>query len=531
MKLNNWFIIRADFAEHIGIGHAMRCLAFAEWAVELSIKPILLSKQHSEFINKKIKSLGGELVILPPTKKKSTTTYPHSSWLECTELDDANVSATEIHKLMREYNIAPLFIMLDHYAIAAPWERELEKIAPLLVIDDLSDRPHDCTWLIDQTFGKTRLDYKKLIPDRTETFIGSDYALLRKEFTNIHSTNIEIDTNSTIKILVTLGGIDKANDTKKIVEYLLSNLFIKKHIKLTLVTSSSNPHISQLEELASSTINIELIIDSNNIAQLMNRHDLCIGAAGSTSWERCAMSLPTITLVTAENQREIAKNLANNKAIINLGDIAQLTKETLIKTVLVLMNNKEALNALAINSRKICDGKGAARILACISTFLEKNKLYITRCRLATKKDIKLVFDWQKLPETRRFSLNTDVPAFEEHQQWMLRKLDSINDYFYIIELKNHIDKKFYPAGVVRLDESADNTYIISIFIGPKYFGQGIAQETLKFIDIVHPEITINATVLKDNIASHKLFTKLNYQKLNTETYQRPPIKIVEKNE
>jgi UDP-2,4-diacetamido-2,4,6-trideoxy-beta-L-altropyranose hydrolase len=531
MKLNNWFVIRADCAEHIGIGHAMRCLAFAEWAVDLSIKPILLCKQYNEFIDNKIKNIGGELIVLPSSNQNSSTTYPHSNWLKGSELDDATECSIEIHELTLRHNNAPLFIILDHYAIAAPWEKQLEKIAPVLVIDDLNDRSHDCTWLVDQTFGKTRLDYESIISDRTETFIGSEYALLRKEFTNIHNSKEDVDPTPTVKILITLGGIDKANDTKKIVEYLFSEQFMKKRLKVTAVTSSSNPHIFQLKELASNNADINVIIDCNNMAQLMSEHDLCIGAAGSSSWERCAVGLPTINLVLAENQREIAKNLAHSEAIVNLGDVTQLTKKILTQTVEKLANSKEILNSLISNSRKICDGRGAARILARINSLSQEKSQYFTRCRLATNKDVKLVFDWQRIPETRRFSLNKNIPTFEEHQQWMLRKLNSSSDYFYIIESVNLIENMTFAVGVVRLDEYPDNTYTISIFIEPKYFGKGIAHEALNFINFVHSDITINATVLKENIASHKLFTKLNYQKLDTETYQRPPIKIVENDE
>jgi len=365
MKLNNWFVIRADIVQHIGIGHAMRCLAFAEWAVDLSIKPILLCKQHNEFINKKINSLGGELVVISPCENTTSgTSYQHSHWLEGNELDDAELCTNEINKLtLLHDNKAPLFIMVDHYALAAPWEKQLEKISPVLVVDDLSDRQHDCTWLVDQTFGKTRLDYESVIPARTETFIGSEYALLRKEFTQVQDKRNSIDLSVSAKVLITLGGVDKNNDTQKIIEYFLAKNGIKTHCQLTVVTSSSNPNIPQLEAITSCHESIKLIIDSNNMALLMTEHDICIGAAGATSWERCAIGLPTITVIIAENQTNIAENLANKKAIINLGKVTQLTQKMLVKAVEDLINNKKQLTNLVINSRKVCDGYGSQRVL------------------------------------------------------------------------------------------------------------------------------------------------------------------------
>ncbi len=38
------------------------------------------------------------------------------------------------------------------------------------------------------------------------------------------------------------------------------------------------------------------------MAEIMSKSDLCIGAGGSTSWERCCLGLPTISFAIADNQ-------------------------------------------------------------------------------------------------------------------------------------------------------------------------------------------------------------------------------------
>ena len=45
------------------------------------------------------------------------------------------------------------------------------------------------------------------------------------------------------------------------------------------------------------------------MAELMANADFAIGAAGSTSWERCCLGLPTLMIILAENQQTIAKQL------------------------------------------------------------------------------------------------------------------------------------------------------------------------------------------------------------------------------
>jgi len=47
--------------------------------------------------------------------------------------------------------------------------------------------------------------------------------------------------------------------------------------------------------------------------------DLAIGAAGSTSWERCCLGLPTLLIVLAENQRDAARFLENKNGRAKTG--------------------------------------------------------------------------------------------------------------------------------------------------------------------------------------------------------------------
>ena len=50
-------------------------------------------------------------------------------------------------------------------------------------------------------------------------------------------------------------------------------------------------------------------VNVSDMASLMADTDLAIGAAGSTSWERCCLGLPVLMVVLAENQREAAASL------------------------------------------------------------------------------------------------------------------------------------------------------------------------------------------------------------------------------
>jgi UDP-2,4-diacetamido-2,4,6-trideoxy-beta-L-altropyranose hydrolase len=365
-KYSNYFVIRADANEDIGIGHVMRCLALSEWLSEHQIKPVLITKYSNSFIENKIIELNGKIIVLSESTNPSSNRYEHSKWLKGSEESDALqcIEAIEQERSTNG-NIPPLFIIVDHYALAAPWEKILTIHAPIFVVDDLNDRKHYCTWLLDQTLGKKAINYSSLVSNNTKLFIGSKYALIRKEFTEATKKFQRSYPQRIVKVLVTLGGMDKPNNTSKVLSYLDSYILSnKKDIFITAVTCKSNPNLEYLQSEVKKNINISLLIDVHNMAELMMSHDVCIGAAGSTSWERCTMSLPTISIITAENQKTIAINLENAGAVINLGTMVNLNKERFLEKFNELLYENDLYNSLSQKSHLLCDGLGAERVVS-----------------------------------------------------------------------------------------------------------------------------------------------------------------------
>lgn len=363
--MSNWFVIRADANKAIGIGHVMRCLALAEWLHLQDVSPLLLTKYPNELVELKVKLLKGKIVYLPESSDPPADTYLHSKWLNGSECEDAKLCLDAIEQETENIGKSPLFILVDHYALAAPWEKQLSQVSTILVVDDLSDRKHECEWLIDQTFGKTESDYLSFVTDNTKLMIGPKYALIRQEFTETEKSFQRSFPKEEIKVLLTLGGVDKNNDTSKVLSFLATCQDNNKQtIEITVVTSNANPNLHDLQSTVATMQNISLVINANNMAELMATHDVCIGAAGSTSWERCVMSLPTISIVLAENQKTIAQNLEAAGAIIDLGLMMNITKNQFVDIFNSLIKNVELYDSLSKNSKLLCDGLGCNRIIA-----------------------------------------------------------------------------------------------------------------------------------------------------------------------
>ena len=95
------------------------------------------------------------------------------------------------------------------------------------------------------------------------------------------------------------------------------------------------------------------------MAEIMINSDLCIGEAGSTSWERCCLGIPTITIAIANNQINIAEQLSKRNVAIysNVSNLLRNFEQFFD------LSGTEILRALSMNSCQTCDGLGTLRVV------------------------------------------------------------------------------------------------------------------------------------------------------------------------
>lgn len=499
-------VIRTDSSINIGTGHTMRCLVLAH---ELKRKQhnvsFAMRSQEGDSISF-IKDQGFFVHKLPTSKVniKPKNNSDYSGWLQVPWLLDAEQFIEKINKVD--------LVVTDHYALDYKWQKKVKSKldCKIFAIDDLV-RHHDADLILDQTLMRTPDEYSS---NNTIVLTGCDFALLNPQFSKKREFALDKSTQPPDnKVLVSMGGIDQDNVTLAVLHALNQGL-IKKP-KVTVLLSSKAPHYDKVKCFCSQNVDwIEHIDFVDDMAEIMLKHDLSIGAPGTTSWERACLGLSSIIIPLAENQRTISINLVNAKAamLVEPKDIAN----NLIKSYLELL---KGWNDLRQNSFKICDGLGVYRVVENINNLFlgEENKLSIIRASLD---DIQQVYDWQCHPETRRYALTTKIPNWIEHQNWMNLKLTSVNDFFYMI--KSIEEGK--SVGVLRLDRYKRSEYVVSIFVSPEHYGKGIAKWALKYLDNIHRNVTIHATVLETNIASQKLFTSANYQQSSFDTFIRLPI-------
>lgn len=286
-------IIRVDSGQHIGNGHVFRCLSIAAVLSQIGFKCYFICRQHIGHIAELISD---QFVVLHLTEPKnyqySSNDVPHSNWLGVSQEEDAR----ETQELLDQEKISPDLVIIDHFSLSKVWERHITSYFDCfaLVIDGLMDRSHDCHLLLDPTL----VEKKGGLPQAYKYFFhGPKNIPLRREFYT-YKKRIRHHVN---EILVFFGGVDEINMTSSVIRVLQKNEYSGMIKKVNILVGQACPHIDEITSLLKSDV-YNLEIQSNNVSQLMYQSDLAIGSGGISTWERCMMGLPSITVSIATNQ-------------------------------------------------------------------------------------------------------------------------------------------------------------------------------------------------------------------------------------
>lgn len=349
---------RVDSSLVIGIGHVMRCLTIATRLAARGHRCYFFCRLTTGNIIKDIEKRGFTVYVLgnpadSPNKEADATVSDFDSWLGADQKKDSQQTLSLV-----EANLGVIdWFVVDHYSLDAEWENDLKKCCKkILIIDDLANRTHNCDILLDQTFGRMEKDYAQFVPSSCKILTGSKYALLRTEFAQLREFSVLRRLQPSIKqIIITLGGTDSNNYTSRVLSQL-ENTSLPSDCRIIVVMGGQAPHLKSVRmQAVSSSWSVEVLVDVVNMAEIIAESDLCIGAAGSTSWERCCLGIPTIMLVIADNQRKVATELNNKGVAIALRSIEELPAR-------ITLNTNE-LKELTKKSLDVCDGKGVGRLI------------------------------------------------------------------------------------------------------------------------------------------------------------------------
>lgn len=257
------------------------------------------------------------------------------------------------------------WVVVDHYGLGAAWEGRMRPVARrILAVDDLADRSHDCELLLDQNFyAAMSTRYAGLVPSTTPCLLGPRFVLLRPEFANARRALRQRD-GKVRRILVFFGGTDPTHQTLKVLTGL-EPLAAAADVVVDAVVGSANPQRELVRAFCEQRPWAHFHCQVSNMAELIARADLGVGAGGATMWERCALGLPSLTVVFADNQVRTTEDVAKTGAIRYIGRGSDLSPAAYADAVRVALGQPAELASMAAVAMRLVDPlEGGSRLVA-----------------------------------------------------------------------------------------------------------------------------------------------------------------------
>jgi len=351
---------RVDASLQIGTGHVMRCLTLADAFRSRGDKVFFICRAHTGHLIEKIKKEGFFVCTLP--KFVGDLLDPdsaHAGFLGATWEEDAKQTRDAIENTAAH----PDWLIVDHYAVDARWERTLKAAVPrLMLIDDLANRDHECDILLDQNeFSNFEGRYLSKVSKGCNLLLGARYVILHPLYAEMHN-HLGNPSTSVKRILIYFGGADAPNLTGVALRAFLS--LKRRDIELDVVLPLLSSHLEEIQSSAANQNNIHFHSALPSLAPIMAHADLSIGAGGTTTWERICLRLPSIVITLADNQHLLARQLHERKIIEWMGTADSVTESDIADLLARLISNPSQLR---IPPESMIDGKGVERILDAMS--------------------------------------------------------------------------------------------------------------------------------------------------------------------
>lgn len=322
---------RADGGSEIGMGHIIRCMALAD-AFPDTTKIFFIIKEEDQVI-RLIKENGYDVITL-----NKDIDYHHE--------------ITTVKKFLEEYEIN--ILIEDAYHIDQSYLCEVKNSVDVLVsISAYAKFTYPSDIVINGNVYASNLDYQSLDGD-TKFLLGTDYALLRKEFRNLPEKDIKEKVKN---ILVTMGGSDPLNLTPKVLEAISE--IDKSDFHVDVVIGPAFKNIKNiLETVDQSKLEVSLHLNIKKISELMIKADLAISAGGCTLYELATVGTPGVVLQQNENQ---IIDMEQEGTVIDLGVGNKLESTEITDKIEKLIYQCETRLEMSKNGQYIFDGLGCER--------------------------------------------------------------------------------------------------------------------------------------------------------------------------
>ena len=472
-------LVRADADATMGIGHVMRCLALMQAWKTHGGRAVFVSQPMDPRLETRIRQTRCEMVAL-------------ASHEECPEHLEETLQAC--------LDFQPSWVIADGYQFTPAFHKAIRQSGQrLLVIDDYGHLvEYHADILVNPNITAHSISYP--MNSGAKVLSGTKYVFLRPEFLRYLSWTRNVPDRVN-RILITLGGSDPENVTAKVVEAV--RMMDDPELEIKVVAGAANRHVLSLQALLGSLrSNAELIHDASSMPELMAWADLAVTAAGCTCWEMALMGLPFVSVVLADNQKEIAAALQERGLSVDMGWHTSFGIDALCRVLTGLRANRPQRESMHRKGKEVVDGYGTERVIM----HLSGEQVWF---RPAIEADSRQLWEWANDPDVRSVSFNATPIPWKNHQVWLQGKLADSSCLLLIA-----FDSEEVAIGQVRFDMNEDGA-TISISIAQSSRGKGLGPAMLRqacqLFWMQHPSLSIQAYIMPGNTASLKAFVKAGF--------------------
>ena len=201
-------------------------------------------------------------------------------------------------------------------------------------------------------------------------FYGSKYACVREEFRIFKRKAL---TKKVKKIGITFGGVDKKNNTCKVLS-IINQFQILKNIEIEVILGLGYMHKNKLDKIIKKMKDKDYKINFTERADMLSKHladcDFVITSNGRTVFELAALEIPIISL--SVNQREKQHNFVKESCVGFNIDFSKNSSGVILKRNIDKMMDISARKKFTKNLHKEDLLKGIDRVTSKI--LLEYNK-------------------------------------------------------------------------------------------------------------------------------------------------------------
>jgi UDP-2,4-diacetamido-2,4,6-trideoxy-beta-L-altropyranose hydrolase len=353
--------IRVDVSRRLGTGHLMRCLILADVLRRRGHQVEFLCRSHGD---------GLAELFAPLVTARGHKWHPLTPLVAPPDVPDG----VEDHRLLgllqdedaRETAEAIsdcAWVIVDHYGITPAWHSQVRSQAgAVCVINDLPDCFADCDVLIDQNLVTAPPDrYHTRVPDSCHVLLGPSWALLGPDYAAWRERVVPRE-GRLCRIHVFFGGVDAINGTEAVVRAFRG--IAAPGVVLSVVVGGGYASRPSLEALAAGDPRVRVSGPLTSLAAELAVADLAIGAAGSSSWERLCLGVPSLVCAVAPNQVALVDGLVAHGVAhpLDSPDVDRIA-DALTRAVAA-----GADTAMSARAMRFADGRGAERVASLLES-------------------------------------------------------------------------------------------------------------------------------------------------------------------